>query len=460
MAKRLQVGTFTKFAMSHHFAGTWRLPEAGGNRGYADIDTWVELAKLSEATKIDFLMWADDLGSAGFFDRDLETPIREGIYGTMDPAILAAALSRETSQLGFVVTSAMIQDHPFHFARRMSTLDHLTRGRIGWNIVTSASPAMWRNFGLPNLKHDERYDWADEYMDVVYKLWEHSWEAEAPVHSIERNVWADPSKVHPINHRSARYTVAGPHMVEPSPQRTPVLFQAGASAQGTIFAGKHAEFQFIGDGSNPAEAGRYTRRVREAAEAQGRSADSIAFAPAMSFAVGETDADARRKHQSYVDTLSFTGAAAKLNTHIGIDLSKIGETVALDELKTEGIQGSLDSLKRSFPNGYNPTLKEIVYTRETGKVLVGTPSRVVDHLEELQHHGINGLLVLCITRPGSLQDFATYIAPELKRRGMMQEEYGPGTLRQKLFGGGDQLPADHPAKTLGLAASPPAAAAE
>ena len=459
MSDRLIVGTFTKYAMSHHYPGTWRLPEATGNRGYADVETWVEVARISEAAKIDFLMWADDLGSGGYFDGDHVVPLREGILNTMDPSVLVGALSRETTDLGFVVTSAMVQDHPFHFARRMSTLDHITGGRVGWNVVTSAGPGMWRNFGLPDLDHDARYRWAEEYMDVLYKLWEGSYERDAGVHSVVDNLWVDADRVHLVDHESEHYRIKGPHQVEPSPQGTPMIFQAGSSEQGTRFAGRHAEVQFIGGGTDPVLAGTYANRVREAAAAEGRDPDAIVFAPAMSFAVAESQAEAQAKWQRYVDSLSITGGIAKLNNMIGFDLSKVGSNVALDELRTEGIQGVLDVMRRGFPEGYRPTVEEVVRQKEAKSIFIGTPERIADHIEELQANGINGLLVNCIIRPGSIQDFADHVVPELQRRGVMQREYGAGTLREKVFGAGDLLPDHHPGASYRAARPVPTAGA-
>ena len=375
MARRLFVGAFSQFSMSHHYAGTWRLPEASGNRGYADVETWVELARLAESATIDVLMFADALGQGGYFDGDLDTPVREGIFPRMDPSVLVAALARETRELGFVLTSAMVQDHPFHFARRMSTLDHLTGGGVGWNIVTSYSPGMWLNLGLdPNLDHTERYEWADEYMDVLYKLWEGSWERDAPVHSVERNVWADPAKVHTIDHESRRYRVRGP----------------------------------------------------------------------MTFAVGETEREAKAKYQRYVDALSVTGLAAKLNNQIGFDVATLGPNVPVEQLATNGIQSVVDTVRTLFPAGARPTVAEFLVANSVKGLVAGTPAQIADRLEELAEVGVDGLLLNLMTRPGTLSDFVEMVVPELRRRGLMQTEYAPGTFRQKLFGAGDLLPDHHP----------------
>ncbi|MEN2742482.1 NtaA/DmoA family FMN-dependent monooxygenase [Microbacterium sp. X-17] len=447
MKRRLVTGVFDRYSQSHHFLGTWRMPGSTGNRGYADIETWVELAKLAEAAKLDFLMLADGMGEGGYFPDDWKVPLEEGMLGTMDPSILMAALSRETTDLGLVATTSVVQDHPFHFARRMSTLDHITSGRVGWNVVTSFVPGMWRNFGLPDLDHDERYVWAEEYMEVVYALWEGSWERDAVVRSIAENRWVDAAKVHTIDHVGERYRVQGPHMVEPSPQGSPLIFQAGMSEAGSHFAARHAEVQFIGDGADPARAGAYVARMRELVASNGRDPESILFAPALSLVVGETDEDARRKSAAITENLSFRGLAGKLNSHIGFDLSAVGSEVDIDALTTEGVRSLLDTLRQAFPPGYKPSLDELLRVREASQIIAGTPERIADHIEELYDNGVEGVMVMGIPRPTALRDFVEGVVPELQKRGLMQTEYAKGTLREKLFGDGALLRDDHPGAT-------------
>jgi FMN-dependent oxidoreductase (nitrilotriacetate monooxygenase family) len=431
--------------MSHNFAGLWRMPEASGNRDYADVNSWVEVAKIAEEAKFDAIFLADGLGAGGYFEGDLDTPINEGMYQRMDPSALVAALSMVTENLGFVITSAMIQDHPFHFARRMSTLDHISKGRVGWNVVTSFNPGSWLNLSIdPNLSHEERYRWAEEYMDVVYKLWEGSWESDAGLHDIEANRWADASKVHEINHAGERYSVKGPHMVEPSPQGSPMIFQAGASPAGKAFAAMHAEMQFMG-ASNPAKAEKFINEVRAMAAANGRAADEIKFAPSMTFVIGSTEEEAERKRAEYNAMLSFTGLAAKLNNQLGIDFSKLDPNTPLSELKTNGITSYLEAIVESFPAGYTPSLEEVLRIRSDRDLVVGTPEQIADQLEALFNVGVDGVLVSMMTRPGSLIDFAEQVMPVLQERGIAQKEYSEGTLRDKMFAAGSQLPSSHPA---------------
>lgn len=444
MPDRFGISVFTQYSMSHSHPGLWRLPEAWGNRAYADIDSWIEVARIAERGRLDAIFWADGLGSGGYRDGDLDGPLREGQYQRMDPAILIAALSRETTHLGFVMTSAMMQDHPFTFARKMSTLDHITRGRIGWNVVTSFNPGSWANLGIKQgVEHDARYAWAEEYMHVVYKLWEGSWEDDAGLHDVAHGIWADPAKVHTIDHVGERYDVKGPHQVEPSPQGSPVIFQAGSSPAGRAFAARHAEMQFIG-ASTPADITAHVTTNAAEAAAFGRDPAALGYAPTRSFVIGSTEAETKRKLQEYEQTISLTGIAAKMNNHFGIDFLKLDPGTKLSELTTNGIQSALASLKASFPAGYEPTVDEILRSRATRSIIAGTPEQIADQVVAIRDAGATGLLVGLPTRPGSLTDFVDHVIPILQERGVAQREYSEGTLRQKLFGHGDRLRSDHP----------------
>jgi FMN-dependent oxidoreductase (nitrilotriacetate monooxygenase family) len=212
-----------------------------------------------------------------------------------DCSMLLSALARETTDIGFLYTSSVIQHHPFVFARMASTLDHLSDGRIGWNIVTSANEKAFRNLGLPGkLSHEERYAWADEYVDVMHKLWEGSWDVDAITNDPERGIYTDPRKVHDINHVGKRYRVEGFNLMEPSPQRTPVLTQAGGSPAGLDFASRHAELMFL-SAATPQAIAAQVDTVRSKARKYGHHDSDIKFLLGMMVIVGSTDEEAKRK---------------------------------------------------------------------------------------------------------------------------------------------------------------------
>ena len=226
---------------------------------------WTELAKKAEDAKIDAFFFTDVLGVQGEFNGSRDVIFEQAMNVPIgDCTMLLPAMAAATSDIGFLYTSSVIQHHTFVFARMASTLDHLSGGRIGWNIVTSANERAFRNLGLPgNLSHDERYAWADEYVDVMYKLWEGSWDVDAVVNDPDDGVYADPRKVHDINHIGKRYDVEGFNLMEPSPQRTPVLAQAGGSPAGLDFASRHAELMFLSAATPEAIAVQVQYRARE-----------------------------------------------------------------------------------------------------------------------------------------------------------------------------------------------------
>jgi len=240
---------FNAFIMntaSHIQHGLWRHPEAR-QADFNDVDLWVDLARTLEGGLFDAAFFADVSGMYGPVNGDYTVNVREGLQiPSNDPSVLLSAMAVHTKHLGLAFTSNVMQAHPFEFARRISTLDHISKGRVAWNIVTSTQENAARNFGLDRLTaHDARYEWAEEYLDVVFKLWEGSWDDGALVKDRERGVFADRARIHKINHVGKRYRVEGPHLPSPSPQRTPFLFQAGSSPVGRAFAAKYAEAQFI-----------------------------------------------------------------------------------------------------------------------------------------------------------------------------------------------------------------------
>src|SRR6478736_6817759 len=256
--------------VSHITHGLWPLP--GNNRHrFNDLDYWTELAGILEGGSFDGVFLADVIGAYDVFRGGPETAIREGLQiPSNDPLLVIPAMAAVTKHLGFGVTFSTSYEPPFAFARRISTLDHLTKGRIGWNIVTSYLPNAARNFGHDDeIAHDDRYALADEYLDVLYKLWEGSWDDDAVLEDREGKIYADPTKIRYIDHVSAHHRVAGPHLASPSRQRSPLLIQATASPRGIALAGKHAELVFTGGPSLEAIQGTIAG-IKDAAETNGR----------------------------------------------------------------------------------------------------------------------------------------------------------------------------------------------
>jgi FMN-dependent oxidoreductase (nitrilotriacetate monooxygenase family) len=368
----------------------------------------------------------------------MQTPVN-------DPAMLVPAMAYSTENLGYAFTSSVLQSHPFAFARQMSTLDHLTQGRVAWNIVTSYLPNAGLNFGLDGLpSHDERYDLADEYLDVVYKLWEGSWEDDAVLRDTERGIYADPAKVHPINHVGKHFNVAGPHLSEPSPQRTPLLFQAGSSTRGRSFAAKHAECMFIVDSRRSLTgAASVISDVRSQAVRNGRRPEDIQFFQGLSPVVGGTETEAKAKEAEYLEQFSTEGALAHLSGSIGIDLSAIDLNQPLKSIDTRAMRGMVKGLIESTPD-QTQTFRDLIRTRNAGQFLTGSPEQIADALQDWQKAGVDGFNLIYSVTPGTFVDFIEAVVPILQKRGLMQKEYAPGPLREKIFGYG-RLPARHPA---------------
>jgi FMN-dependent oxidoreductase (nitrilotriacetate monooxygenase family) len=335
-----------------------------------------------------------------------------------------------------------MQEHPFNFARKLSTLDHLSRGRVGWNIVTGYAASAARNFGLDGLPdHDERYRQADEYMDVVYKLWEGSWEDGALIRDRGRRLYADPARVHAIDHRGEHFRVAGPHLPDPSPQRTPVLFQAGASATGRAFAARHAEVVFM-IARDPTGAAAYVADVRARALAHGRRPSDLIFLQGLWFVTGDTEAAARCREADLIEWVSVEGVIADLSAKLGVDLGDVDLDQPLAELRVPGVQGIVDALRDSGRE--TATFRDLA-GRLLGARLVGAPDQIADQLGAWARAGIDGVNVMDVPGHGAFEDFAAHLAPVLHRRGLMQREHANGTLREKLFGQGARLPDRHPA---------------
>ena len=449
--RRLKFSAFVMNTNSHIQHGLWRHPDAKQS-DFSSLKLWLDLARTLERGRFDTIFFADVLGLYGPGDGDYAVNAREGLqFPNNDPSVLLGALAAVTEHLGLVFTSSVIQAHPFEFARRISTLDHLSGGRIGWNIVTSAQESAARNFGFDGLEeHDERYRWAEEYLDVVYKLWEGSWDDAALVRDkapgrIQDAVYADARGIHRINHEGERYRVAGPHQSAPSPQRTPVIFQAGSSVAGSAFAARHAEGQFILS-PNIDSTRALISKTRAAAISAGRDGGDIAFFLGAAFIIGDTEEEAQVKAAELDEYLSSDGFL--LHSNLGFD-PQTGEPLdpdtPLSRLSTNTNVSHLQWMRELSPDP-DPKVRDLatLSARIRGRI-VGTPEQIADRLAEWQNAGVDGINVINWVLPGSFEEFVDQVIPVLQDRGLAQLEYEPGTLRQKIFGH-DQLADSHPGR--------------
>jgi FMN-dependent oxidoreductase (nitrilotriacetate monooxygenase family) len=441
----IHVNLFEMNCVSHITHGMWVHPENTRHR-FNEISFWTELAELLEFGTFDAVFLADVIGAYDVFRDGPETSLIEGMQiPNNDPLMVIPAMAAVTRHLGFAATFSTTYEPPFAFARRMSTLDHLTRGRVGWNIVTSYLPNAARNFGYDGeVEHDHRYEIADEYLDVVGKLWEGSWDDDAVVFDRARGVYTDPAKVRYINHVGPYYRVAGPHLSSPSPQRTPVLYQAGVSSAGRRFAGRHAEAIFMG-GTSIAEVASFVRDIREVAASEGRRPGSIKFMPGASIIVGRSDEEVSRKVAEYRQLRSVDGYLAHSSS--AIDWTRYDRSALVGE-----VTGGAEHVVGRRSHSYRPdqTVGEVLdglgaLSRPFS--VAGTPKVVADEMERwVDEAGVDGFNLIQYLTPGTARDFIDLVIPELRRRGRFRESYADGeTLRERLFGAGQaRLPADHP----------------
>ncbi|NGZ87293.1 LLM class flavin-dependent oxidoreductase [Duganella aceris] len=431
MSKQIRFNAFQMNTVSHQSPGLWTHPRDTGHR-YTDPDHWTELARLLEAGRFDAIFLADVLGAYDVYQGSADAALKHAVQAPLnDPLAVIPIMSQVTTHLGFGVTCALTYEHPYTFARRISTLDHLTRGRIGWNIVTGYLDSAARNLGLDRqLSHDERYDLADEYMEVVYKLWEQSWEDDAVVNDKERGIYADPAKVHPINHEGRYYKVPGFHLCEPSPQRTPVLYQAGTSPRGTAFAARHAECTFV---SGPSK--KVVKKYVDDLRAVG-SERLIIYAQAL-IITAPTEAEARAKHEEYRRHIDIEAALALLSGWTGVDFSQFALDATIEYIDSDAGRSALASFSQADPNRKWTVREaaEFIGLGGRGPVLVGDPAQVADQLEAWQDEtGIDGFNLAFAVAHESMRDVVELIVPELQRRGRYRKDYTAGTLREKLFG--------------------------
>ncbi len=446
MTKKISFNAFEMNCIAHQSPGLWRHPQDRSVE-YKDLEYWTDLAQILERGFFDGIFIADVLGIYDVYHQSAEHALTGAVQVPVnDPLQIVPAMAAVTKHLGFGVTTSISFEHPYPFARRISTLDHLTKGRVGWNIVTSYLESGSKNLGLKTqVNHDNRYDIADEYLEVLYKLWEGSWEEGSVLRDRESGIFADHRKVHPIQHEGKYFTVPGIHICEPSPQRTPVLYQAGASSRGQKFASQNAECVFIAAPSKIATK-KVVQGIRQKLAQEGRDPYSVKIYALLSIVTDETDAKAQAKFKEYQSYGSYDGALTLLSGWSGVDFSQYQPTDKVEYIQTNAIQSLLDSYVNADPERVW-TIEEIANWNSlggNGPVLVGSAETVSDALQQwVEDTDVDGFNLAYILAHQTFADVVEFIVPELQKRGVYQTSYTQGTLREKLFGAGPYLPENH-----------------
>jgi FMN-dependent oxidoreductase (nitrilotriacetate monooxygenase family) len=305
-----------------------------------------------EKAKFHGIFIADVLGGYDVYDKTLAHAVKSGAqWPVNEPLSLVPAMAAATESIGFGCTISTSYEQPYHLARRLSTVDHLTGGRVGWNVVTGYLNSAARNLsnGADQAEHDERYAMCEEYMEVVYKLWNSSWRSDAVQLNRETGIYTDPSLVREINHEGKYFTVPGPHICQPSPQRTPVIMQAGTSTAGRAFAAKHAEAIFVSTHS-PAGVKGSIADVRAQMAAQGRDPASLKVLAKFCPILGRTQEEADAKYRDLAQYGDYEGALALFGGWTGVDMAPYGEDEELKYVKSNAIQGYIRNLIKSAPD--------------------------------------------------------------------------------------------------------------
>jgi alkanesulfonate monooxygenase len=447
--REIRINAFEMNCVGHQSPGLWAHPR-DRSASYTDLDYWSGLAKTLERGLFDGIFLADVLGIYDVYGGSPDASLRHAVQVPVnDPLLLIPAMAQLTEHLGFGVTSTLSYEPPYPFARRMSTLDHLTKGRAGWNIVTGYLDSAAAGMGLAaQPRHEERYALAEEYMEVVYRLWEGSWEDGTAKRDRAARLFADPGKIHRAQYQGRFYRLDAIHLSEPSPQRTPVLYQAGASPSGREFASKHAECVFI-NGPSQRVVAPQVADIRRRAARHGRDPRDVLIFTLMTVITGRSEAEARAKHAEYRRYADYDAALALFSGWTGVDFAKYRPEDELRYIETEAMRSALASFTSDDPDRIWTVreLAEHVAIGGRGPLLVGSPEQVADALIAwVEATDIDGFNLAYAVTPESFEDFVALVVPELQRRGAYKRGYAPGTYREKLFGAGRaRLAAPHPA---------------
>jgi FMN-dependent oxidoreductase (nitrilotriacetate monooxygenase family) len=427
---------FMQAANTSVYAGSWRHPAT--EHGYLDASYYAKIGQQLEQGCFDLMFFDDRLAMPGIYGGSVAEAVRYGARPVkLDLSVVLGVLAQATSRIGLGATYSTTYYLPYHVARTFASLDHLSRGRAAWNVVTSVNDGEARNFGMEShLSHDERYDRADEFLDVVAGLWD-TWEDDAILHDREAGIYADPDKVHELRHVGEYFSARGPLTVPRTPQGRPVIIQAGSSGRGREFASRWADLIFTGDPGIEVARSHYADQ-KQRIDAAGRDPASVKLCPMAYAVVGESEDHAKQREQVFLDELVDPMASLTLLSELmNYDFAQHNlDDPITDELiaSVSGIRGLVENLRTHIGDGI--TLRDLAGHRATllqGPRFVGTGPQVADQMEEWFTSGACDGFVLAATHlPGAFEDVVRMVVPELQRRGLFRTEYAGSTLRDHL----------------------------
>ncbi|CAN7628970.1 NtaA/DmoA family FMN-dependent monooxygenase [Phenylobacterium sp. LjRoot219] len=433
MGKQIHLVSFQINSPINHTILSWADPKDNRLQALGDMKLWQELGRTLERGRFDAIFFADTPGVFDRYKERLDDSLRYGVcWPTHDPVPLLGIIGAATEHLGLTATVSTGPHHPYALVRSLSTLDYLTRGRIGWNIVTGHLRGEHRAFGLPVLEHDQRYDRAEEYMDICYRLWD-SVADDAIIADKTSGVFADPAKIEILDHAGEYFRCNTVSPAWPSAQRRPVLFQAGSSGRGQRFAMKHAEVVFAIQ-PNLASMKRFMAEFHAlAAETGVRRVPGVTFG--IQPIIGGTEEEARAKLNGLIDRIPPEASIARLSGSMGVDFSGMELDQPLAEMQTQGSQGLMKAFSTAV--GDKPlTLRDVAirWGLAVGMPqLVGTPEQVADQMETIwRETGCHGFNVTPHVMPSSIEDFVDQVVPILQKRGIYRTEYEGKTFRENL----------------------------
>ncbi|MFC4005923.1 LLM class flavin-dependent oxidoreductase [Nonomuraea purpurea] len=421
LTRKLHLNAFL-MGVGHHEAA-WRHPRTEPAR-LTDVRHYQELARIAERGRLDSVFLADGVALNG--------DVRHNALDRLEPLTLLSALAAVTDHIGLIATVSTTYNEPFHVARKFASLDHISGGRAGWNIVTSAGEAEARNFGVVRPSHADRYARAGEFLEVVRKLWD-SWEDDAIVGDRAGGHYADTGKIHAIEHLGEHFSVSGPLNTSRTPQGHPLLVQAGSSEDGKEFAARHAEAVFTAQ-QTLADGQEFYADLKRRLAAHGRRHEDVLILPGISPIIGSTEREALRLEKELEDLIIPAYGLAQLSRMTGLDLTEDDLDAPLPDVpaETDGAQ-SRRKLVVDLARREHLTVRELIGRLAGGRghrVVAGTPAQIADQMQEWFMNGAaDGFNVMPPILPGGLSDFVDYVVPELQVRGLFRYEYEGRTLR-------------------------------